>query len=107
MVGIPNWVPFYVGLAGAMMVNPFILQVVGFPRNFLQHGIFLIIQALFANIGYCGKIGVAAGYFSIAVGVLDLIASAFHIKSDRMKDLQLVKDHPDYSTHEDDDDDDE
>lgn len=66
-----------------------------------------ISDLLGPQLGYCGKIGVAAGYFSIAVGVLDLIASAFHIKSDRMKDLQLVKDHPDYSTHEDDDDDDE
>ena len=37
------------------------------------------------------------------VGVIDIIASAFHIKSDRMKDLQLIKDHPDYQSHEDDD----
>ncbi|CAK9040539.1 Luminal-binding protein 5 [Durusdinium trenchii] len=103
MVGVPNWVPLIVGLVGTMMVNPYILQVVGFPRNFLQHGIFLIVQAMFANIGYCGKIGVATGYASIAVGVIDIIASAFHIKSDRMKDLQLIKDHPDYQSHEDDD----
>lgn len=38
MVGIPVWVPFLIGLTGTMMVNPMVLQVVGFPRNFLQHG---------------------------------------------------------------------
>ena len=71
-------------------------KVVGFPKNFLQHGIFLhtphfathaastcgdtmlrIIQAFFANIGYCGKLGVATGFVSIAVGHSFVIPETF------------------------------
>ncbi|CAJ1337664.1 unnamed protein product [Effrenium voratum] len=92
MVGIPVWVPFLIGLTGAMMVNPMVLQVVGFPRNFVQHGFFLIVQAMFANIGYCGKLGVTTGFVSIAIGVIDIVAAGFGIKSDRMKELQRLKD---------------
>ena len=44
------------------------------------------------NIGFCGKLGVVTGFASLAVGCIDIIASAFHIKSDRMKDLQRLKD---------------
>eukprot|EP00439_Symbiodinium_sp_Y106_P029845 s2028_g3.t1 len=88
MVGIPVWVPFFVGVAGTLMYYPMMMEVVGFPKNFLQHGIFLIIQAFFANIGYCGKLGVATGFVSIAVGIIAIIASGFHIKSTRMKALE-------------------
>ncbi|CAE7625833.1 BIP5 [Symbiodinium microadriaticum] len=91
MVGIPVWVPFFVGVAGTLMYYPMMMEVVGFPKNFLQHGIFLIIQAFFANIGYCGKLGVATGFVSIAVGIIAIIASGFHIKSTRMKALESNK----------------
>ena len=47
---------------------------------------------MMANIGFCGKLGVVTGFASLAVGFIDIIASAFHIKSDRMKDLQRLKD---------------
>ena len=104
MVGIPVWVPFLIGLTGTMMVNPMVLQVVGFPRNFLQHGIFLIVQCMMANIGYCGKWGIVIGYCSFSMGIIDIIASAFHIKSDRMKELQRLKDPTEYESHHDDDD---
>lgn len=103
MVGVPTWVPLILGLTGAMMANPSILQVVGFPRNFLQHGIFLIVQAMFANIGYCGKLGVATGFCSIALGVIDIVAYCFGIRSDRMKELQRLKEGIGYTTQEDED----
>ena len=33
-----TWIPLIFGAIGTMMVNPMVLEVVGFPRNFLQHG---------------------------------------------------------------------
>mmetsp|Transcript_85768 Transcript_85768/g.136225 ORF Transcript_85768/g.136225 Transcript_85768/m.136225 type:complete len:175 (-) Transcript_85768:145-669(-) len=105
--GVLTWIPLIFGAIGTMMVNPMVLEVVGFPRNFLQHGFFLILQGMMGNIGFCGKLGVVTGFASLTVGFIDIIASAFHIKSDRMKDLQRLKDPMSYETHEDEDDDDE
>ena len=36
--GVLTWIPLIFGAIGTMMVNPMVLEVVGFPRNFLQHG---------------------------------------------------------------------
>eukprot|EP00438_Fugacium_kawagutii_P011270 Skav224334 [mRNA] locus=scaffold1353:253005:254854:- [translate_table: standard] len=92
--GIVTWIPLIFGLIGTMMVNPMVLEVVGFPRNFLQHGsVFLVLQGMMGNVGFCGKLGVVTGFASLAMGCIDIFASAFHIKSDRMKELQRLKDH--------------
>mmetsp|Transcript_97593 Transcript_97593/g.119538 ORF Transcript_97593/g.119538 Transcript_97593/m.119538 type:complete len:174 (-) Transcript_97593:104-625(-) len=103
--GIVTWIPLIFGAVGTMMVNPTVLEVVGFPRNFVQHGLFLVLQGMMGNVGFCGKLGVVAGFASMGMGVVDMIAGVFHIKSDRMKQLQRTK--ADYETHEDEDDEDE
>mmetsp|Transcript_27460 Transcript_27460/g.48603 ORF Transcript_27460/g.48603 Transcript_27460/m.48603 type:complete len:180 (+) Transcript_27460:79-618(+) len=102
MVGIPVWVPLIVGVAGSLMYQPMMMEVVGFPRNFLQHGIFLIGQAFFANMGYCGKLGVATAFTSIAVGLIDIVASCFDVKSSRMEALDKARASTQYELQQDD-----
>eukprot|EP00440_Ansanella_granifera_P022192 gb/GFBE01024109.1/.p1 GENE.gb/GFBE01024109.1/~~gb/GFBE01024109.1/.p1 ORF type:complete len:175 (+),score=43.02 gb/GFBE01024109.1/:1-525(+) len=91
MVGIVVWVPFLMGLFGTFMLRPMLLEVVGFPRNFLQYGLWLIIQAMFGNMGYCGKLGVICGFASIALGLVCIVAAAFGIKSHRMEQMEKLR----------------
>mmetsp|Transcript_80939 Transcript_80939/g.142782 ORF Transcript_80939/g.142782 Transcript_80939/m.142782 type:complete len:178 (+) Transcript_80939:67-600(+) len=87
MVGLPYWVPLIVGAIGTVMYRPLLLEVCGFPKNFLQFGIFQIFQGMFGNMGFCGKLGVVCGFASVSLGIVMIVASlpAFGIKSDRME----------------------
>lgn len=81
---LPNMTTLFVGLFGIFMYRPVLLQVQGFPKNFVQYGIFLFVQGFFANFGYCGKLGVVNGFFSIFVAVLAFIAQVTGLEADRM-----------------------
>eukprot|EP00930_Biecheleria_cincta_P027837 TRINITY_DN19476_c0_g1_i1.p1 TRINITY_DN19476_c0_g1~~TRINITY_DN19476_c0_g1_i1.p1 ORF type:complete len:171 (-),score=32.08 TRINITY_DN19476_c0_g1_i1:115-627(-) len=79
-----RWQPMLWGVFAAMMSSPGLLEVFGFPKNFLQYGIFLVLKGIFGDMGYCGKLGVANGFFSVGLGLVMMVAAGFHIKSDRM-----------------------
>ncbi|CAK9116881.1 unnamed protein product [Durusdinium trenchii] len=103
MASLPFMTPLLVGLIGVFMYRPVLLQVQGFPRNFLQYGIWLVFQGIFANFGYCGKLGVMNGYFSVFVGILAFIGQITGLETDRMlklkgsKVIDCVGDDPDPS----------
>eukprot|EP00931_Biecheleriopsis_adriatica_P118707 TRINITY_DN9404_c0_g2_i1.p1 TRINITY_DN9404_c0_g2~~TRINITY_DN9404_c0_g2_i1.p1 ORF type:complete len:353 (-),score=57.46 TRINITY_DN9404_c0_g2_i1:81-1139(-) len=88
--GPTQWCPLGIALGGCFMIQPQLMEVVGFPRNFLQYGVFLIFQGLFANIGYSGKLGVISGFISIGLGLVCIVVSAFKVKSSRMMSLGSV-----------------
>mmetsp|Transcript_87124 Transcript_87124/g.154194 ORF Transcript_87124/g.154194 Transcript_87124/m.154194 type:complete len:173 (-) Transcript_87124:95-613(-) len=88
VTALPAWTPLLMGVFGSMMKGPLLLQVVGFPKNFTQYGIFLIFQALFGDFGYCGKLGVMVGWLSIVTAVVCMVAGGYEIKSQRMVDLE-------------------
>lgn len=54
----------------------------------LQYGIWLIVQGFVGDFGYCGKLGVVTGYVSCILGVICIVASAFDIKSTRMRNIE-------------------
>lgn len=84
VIGILPAEPLIFGLFGSFMHRPCLLQVFGFPRNFLQYGMFMVLQALFGNFSYCGKLGVVMGYCSLAVACMSFVCQALGVKSDRM-----------------------
>jgi len=88
MDSLPNLQPLLIGAFGAVMHRPVLLQVMGFPKNFLQYGIFMIIQGVVGNLGYCGKLGVINGFFSIIIGIACFYAQTTGSKTDRMVELQ-------------------
>lgn len=98
VIGILPAEPLIFGIFGSFMHRPCLLQVFGFPRNFLQYSIFLIVMALFANFSYCGKWGVILGFYSLLVGLLAIGAQITGEKSDRMIRLsgsRRLRDHCD------------
>eukprot|EP00440_Ansanella_granifera_P025970 gb/GFBE01028196.1/.p1 GENE.gb/GFBE01028196.1/~~gb/GFBE01028196.1/.p1 ORF type:complete len:167 (+),score=42.73 gb/GFBE01028196.1/:1-501(+) len=88
LTAVPGWCPLFVGAFGAMMLRPGIMQVCGFPRNFLQYGFWLIFQAFFSDFGYGGKIGVVTGWIAICTAIVSFVAAGLHIKSTRMLELE-------------------
>lgn len=62
---LPNMTTLFVGLFGIFMYRPVLLQVQGFPKNFVQ-------------------LGVVNGFFSIFVAVLAFIAQVTGLEADRM-----------------------
>eukprot|EP00930_Biecheleria_cincta_P036011 TRINITY_DN24729_c0_g1_i2.p1 TRINITY_DN24729_c0_g1~~TRINITY_DN24729_c0_g1_i2.p1 ORF type:complete len:188 (+),score=21.84 TRINITY_DN24729_c0_g1_i2:26-565(+) len=80
--------PLIWGIVAALIPCPGLLAVIGFPKNFFQYGIFLAIKGVFGDLGYCGKLGVANGFFSIGLGLVMMVAAAFHVKSTRMIQLE-------------------
>ncbi|CAJ1426398.1 unnamed protein product [Effrenium voratum] len=84
MTALPNYTPLLIGIFGAMMFQPGVMQVCGFPRNFLQYGLFLIVQGFVGDMGFCGKLGVAVGVLSTILGVICLGAAGMSVKSSRM-----------------------
>lgn len=83
-----KYTPLIFGILGSAMFQPGMMQVVGFPRNFLQYGLFLWLQGFYGDMGYCGKLGVIVGFLSCIVGTICLVASLFDLKSSRMMRLQ-------------------
>ncbi|CAE7349597.1 BIP5 [Symbiodinium sp. CCMP2592] len=88
MTALPNYTALIIGIIGVAMYQPQTLEVVGFPRNMLQYGIWLIVQGFVGDFGYCGKLGVVTGYVSCILGVICIVASAFDIKSTRMRNIE-------------------
>jgi len=91
MASLPFMTPLIVGLFGIFMYRPMLLQVHGFPKNFLQYSLFLLFQGLFANFGFCGKLGVLNGWFSVFVGILALFGQVLGLETDRMLKLKGSK----------------
>ncbi|CAE8595691.1 unnamed protein product [Polarella glacialis] len=87
LTGLPKFVPLLMGITGSVMHRPVLLQVMGFPKNFLQYGIWLIVQGIFANFGYDGKLGVINGWLSIFLGFTCVVCQVFGLKTDRMLEL--------------------
>jgi len=88
MTAVPNYTPLIFGALGSMMFQPGMMQVVGFPRNFLQYGLFLWVQGFYGDMGYCGKLGVILGFLSCAIGTICFVAACFDLKSSRMMRLE-------------------
>eukprot|EP00930_Biecheleria_cincta_P078004 TRINITY_DN6535_c0_g1_i1.p1 TRINITY_DN6535_c0_g1~~TRINITY_DN6535_c0_g1_i1.p1 ORF type:complete len:168 (-),score=32.53 TRINITY_DN6535_c0_g1_i1:125-628(-) len=84
----PSWTPLFTGVPGVFMMNPMMLQVVGFPRNFLQWGIYLVVKAFMGDFGFCGKLGVANGWISCALAVASFGAAAAGIRDTRMLEFE-------------------
>ncbi|CAE7929114.1 unnamed protein product, partial [Symbiodinium sp. KB8] len=87
MAQLPSLVPLLMGIFGTFMYRPMLLQVGGFPKNFVQYAVWLLFQGMFANFGYCGKLGVINGWFSIILAVASLVAEVTGLKTDRMLEL--------------------
>lgn len=98
VIGILPAESLILGTFGAFMHQPCLFQVFGFPRNFLQYGGFMVVQALFGNFSYLGRWGVLVGWLSLSVGLLAFVAQALGEKSDRMIRLsgsRRLRDHCD------------
>jgi len=88
--GPTQWFPLGIAATGCAMIAPGLMEVVGFPKNFVQYGGFLIFQGMFAGIGYSGKLGVASGFISIGLGLVFIVSGFVGVKSDRMKSMVKV-----------------
>eukprot|EP00928_Gymnodinium_smaydae_P090774 TRINITY_DN74501_c0_g1_i1.p2 TRINITY_DN74501_c0_g1~~TRINITY_DN74501_c0_g1_i1.p2 ORF type:complete len:184 (+),score=49.37 TRINITY_DN74501_c0_g1_i1:27-554(+) len=75
IVGVAFWAPVSFGLAGLYLQRPPLLKADHFPKTFSQYGGLMIVQASYANFGYCGKLGVVCGAYSVFVALLCFAAS--------------------------------
>ncbi|CAK9009233.1 unnamed protein product [Durusdinium trenchii] len=88
MTAVPKYTALIFGLIGTAMLQPLAMQVCGFPRNFVQYGLFLWLQGFYGDFGYCGKLGVWVGCLSCFVGTVCFIGAWFDLKSSRMLRLE-------------------
>mmetsp|Transcript_17519 Transcript_17519/g.32963 ORF Transcript_17519/g.32963 Transcript_17519/m.32963 type:complete len:219 (-) Transcript_17519:120-776(-) len=88
MTALPNYTPLILGIIGVAMWEPSSMEVFGFPRNFWQYGIFLILQGFVGDFGYCSKFGVVVGYLSCILGGICFVAAFFEVFSRRMRDIR-------------------